>query len=136
MLASVKASLGHCSPFHIFIKVRRSLASNFIELLLFPNALFVDLLPADDIIDIIISWGCRVTTQEVLHRLRVGNLGVVQKRANEGSKRDSLLLAPQDDILHILSVIIKIQSSKSTYLFLGPRDSQTPIGRRPRRHRS
>lgn len=100
MPASVKASLRHRLPFHVFIKVCCSLASNFIELLLLLNALLVDLLSADDILDIIISWGGRVTTQEVLHRLRVGNLGVVQKGANERSERNSLLLAPQDDILH------------------------------------
>lgn len=68
---------------HILIELCRTFPSDLIELLLLLNPLFVDHLSPVNVVNVIICGCDGIVAQEVLNRLGVDELWVVQEGANE-----------------------------------------------------
>lgn len=96
---------------HIFIKLCRSLTSDFIKVLLFLNSLLVYCLAARNVIDIFVRERDWLGGQELLHSRGVCNLRVMEKRSDESSQRNALLFPSQDNRL-LYTLASQLQTGK------------------------
>lgn len=73
------------SLLHVLVKLGSSFPGNLVESLLLLNTFLVHLLPAQNVLDIIIRRIDVVMVKELLHRLGVGDLRILQQRPEIGA---------------------------------------------------